>query len=183
MNINTGKHTYGRENIKFIGGTQGIVNVGKYCSLGENIQVFMSHDHNIKNISSYPFGHPGMPISKLMKKPLPPRNVYNIRRKLEVNIGNDVFIGSNTVIFREVTIGDGAVIGAYSTITRDVPPYYVVAGNDRVIRRRIRSDKDIEFLLKLKWWDFSDEEVAKIGHILCSDDVEALKGWARENEI
>ena len=116
-----------------------------------------------------------------MKKPLPTRNQYNIRRKLEINIGNDVFIGSNSVLFRDITIGDGAVIGAYSTITRDVPPYYVVAGNDRVIRRRIRSD--IEFLLKLKWWDFSDEEVAEIGHILCSSDVEALRGWARENEI
>ena len=97
-----------------------------------------------------------------------------VARKLRVNIGNDVWIGSNSVIFTGVTIGDGAVIGAYSTITKDVPPYAIVVGNDRVIRKRF-TDKDIDFLLKLKWWDKTDEEVAELAPILLSSDIGALR--------
>ena len=170
--IELGKHSYG--DIWIVGGTKGKVTVGKYCSLGFNIRAFMSHDHNAENISTFPFGHSGMPITKLMKPPLPNKHSYNIKRRLEINIGNDVFIGSNTILFREVTVGDGAVIGAYSKITKDVPPYSVVVGDDRIIRKRF-SDEDIEFLLKLKWWDFEDQEVADIAPILCSPDIEKLK--------
>ena len=170
--IKFGKHSYG--DIRIIGGTKGKVTVGKYCSLGSNIKAFMSHDHNIHNISTFPFGHGGMPISKMMKPPLPGRNKYNIRRKLEITIGNDVFVGSNTVIFRDVIIGDGAIIGAFSKITKDIPPYSVVVGDSRIIRKRF-SDKDIEFLLKLKWWDFEDQIVADIAPILCSSGIEKLR--------
>lgn len=150
-----GKHSYG--DMKIVGGTKGIVTIGKYSSLGENITAFMSHDHPTQNISTFPFGR---------------RNRQD--RRLEVVIGNDVFIGSHTVIFREVTVGDGAVIGAYSKITKDVPPYSVVVGDNRIIRKRF-SDKDIEFLLKLKWWDFEDEEVEKIIPTLCSSDIKELR--------
>lgn len=43
-------------------------------------------------------------------------------------IGNDVWIGANVTILRGVTIGDGAVIGAGSVVTKNVPPYSIVAG-------------------------------------------------------
>ena len=155
MDTIIGKHSYG--GITAIGGTKGKITVGKYCSFGENVRAFMSHDHNIDSIATYPFGHANRRV-----------------RRLEVKIGNDVFIGSHSVIFREVTIGDGAVIGAFSTITKDVPPYTVVVGNDRVLRKRF-SDEDIDFLLKLKWWDLPDEKVAEITPILCSSDVTALR--------
>ncbi len=177
-NITLGKHSYG--GIQIIGGTIGQIIIGKYCSLAENIRAFMSHDHNTHNISTFPFGHGGMAISKLMKPPLPTRRQFNTMRKLKVVVGNDVWIGSHVVLFREVTIGDGAVIGAYATITKDVPPYAVVVGNNRIIRKRF-SDPDIEFLLKLKWWDFPDQVVADIAHILCSPDINALKTWAAQN--
>ncbi|MDO8503808.1 MAG: hypothetical protein Q7S60_03895 [bacterium] len=101
-------------------------------------------------------------------------------RKLKVVIGNDVWIGSNAILFREVTIGDGVVIGAFSKITKDIPPYSVVVGDSRIIKKRF-PDEDIEFLLKLKWWDFEDQEVADIAHILCSPDINLLRTWAKEN--
>jgi len=176
-NVIFGKHSYG--DIQMVGRRGGRVTIGKYCSIG-GATAFMAHDHNIGNISSFPFGHRGMPISKLMKPPLPDREKFNTMRRLEIIIGNDVWIGTNAVIFREVTIGDGAVIGAYSTITKDVPPYAVVVGNDRIIRKRF-SDEDIEFLLKLKWWDLEDQEVADIGNILCSANIGGLRKWAEEN--
>lgn len=170
--VNWGKYSYG--DVKIIGSKHyGIVNVGKYCSLAEDIRVFMANDHIVNNISTYPFGHKGKPITNLMKVKLS-RNRYHKKRRFEINIGNDVWIGSHSIIFREVKIGDGAVIGAYSIITKDVEPYTVVVGNDRVLRKRF-SDEDIEFLLRLKWWDKPDEEVASIGHILCSPDIHELR--------
>jgi len=177
--INWGKHSYG--DMKITGGTRGTVDIGKYCSFGSDIYAFMSHDHNIKNISSFPFGHAGMAISKLMKPPLPNKDRYNTTKNLRVVIGNDVWIGSNTVIFREVTIGNGAVIGAYSKITKDVAPYSIVVGDNRVVGKRL-SDKDIQFLLRLQWWDFDDDIVAEIAPMLCSPDINALRQWAKERK-
>ena len=112
-----------------------------------------------------------------MKLPLPTN--YTIKKPFKVTIGNDVWIGSHTVIFRGVTIGDGAVIGAYSIITKDVEPYAVVVGNDRVLGKRL-NDKDIEFLLKLKWWNRDDQTVADMAHILGSSDMKALKAYVKQ---
>jgi serine acetyltransferase len=73
-----------------------------------------------------------------------------------------------------VRIGDGAVIGAYSIVTKDVPPYTIVAGNPaKQIRKRF-SDDVIHKLLELKWWDKSDSEINEISDILCSNDIEKL---------
>lgn len=178
-NIIFGKYSYG--NLQITGRSWGKVNIGKYCSLGENITAFMFYNHNINNISTYPFGHRNTPITKLMKPPFPTEKEYISKKKLRLSIGNDVWIGSNTVLFSDITIGDGAVIGAYSIITKDIPPYSIVVGQSRIIRKRF-SDEDIEFLLKLKWWDFEDEIVASIGHILCGPNINALRTWAKENK-
>lgn len=75
-------------------------------------------------------------------------------RDQKIEIGNDVWIGFGAFIRRGVTIGDGAVIGAHSVVTRDVPPYAVVAGTPaRIIKFRF-PDKTIERLLSVRWWDY-----------------------------
>lgn len=178
-NITFGKHSYG--DIRIEGISWGKVEIGKYCSIGQNVVAFMAYDHNMDNISSYPFGHPDLPISKKIKSLSPTRDTFHRSSRLKTYIGNDVWIGSNTVLFSDITIGDGAVIGAYSIITKDIPPYSVAVGQSRIIRKRF-SDEDIEFLLKLKWWDFEDEIVASIGHILCNPNINALRTWAKENK-
>lgn len=178
-NIIVGEHSYG--DIRIEGISRGKINIGKYTSLGKNITAFMAYDHNINNISAYPFGHRKLPITKLMKPPLPTRGNYNLMRRSRLFIGNDVWIGSNAVLFSGITIGDGAAIGAYSIVTKDIPPYSVVVGHSRIIRKRF-SDEDIEFLLKLKWWNFEDEVVANLGQILCSPNIKALRAWAKENK-
>ena len=177
-NITFGKHSYG--DIRIEGISWGKVGIGKYCSIGQNVVVFMSYDHNMNNISTYPFGHADLPISKKIKFALP-RATFHRSTQLRTYIGNDVWIGSNTVLFSDITIGDGAVIGAYSIITKDIPPYSVAVGQSRIIRSRF-PDEDIKFLLDLKWWDFEDEMVASIAHILCSPNINALRTWAKGNK-
>jgi acetyltransferase-like isoleucine patch superfamily enzyme len=60
-----------------------------------------------------------------------------------VRLGNDVFIGVNSVVLRNVTIGDYSIVGAGSVVTKDVPPNVVVAGNPARIIRKLTSTKSL----------------------------------------
>lgn len=75
-------------------------------------------------------------------------------------IGNDVWIGCNVYIRDGVTIGDGAIVGAHSVVTKDVPPYAIVAGSPaRIIRYRF-PEPVIERLLGLQWWNYNILDIA-----------------------
>jgi acetyltransferase-like isoleucine patch superfamily enzyme len=79
--------------------------------------------------------------------------------KGDVIIGNDTYIGYESILLSGVKIGDGAVVGARAVITRDVPPYAIVGGNPaKVIRYRF-SPETIEKLLRIRWWDWDDDKV------------------------
>lgn len=89
-------------------------------------------------------------------------------------VGNNVFVGRDSVIFPGVHIGDGAIIGACSVVTKDVPPYTIVGGNPaKVIKKRL-DDETIDLLLKIKWWDWNIETITENIHILKSKNKNAL---------
>ena len=75
------------------------------------------------------------------------------------SIGNDVWIGSRVIIMQGLKIGTGAVIGAGSVVTKDVPPYAIVAGCPAKIIKYRFDDDTIRLLLDSRWWELSDEEV------------------------
>jgi len=94
--------------------------------------------------------------------------------KGDVSIGNDVWIGRETLILSGVTIGDGAVIGARAVVTKDVEPYSIVAGNPaRLIRKRF-DDKTIHRLLEIRWWDWPPEKINENLHVICTNNLEGL---------
>ncbi len=90
-------------------------------------------------------------------------------------IGNDVWIGQNATIMPGVRIGDGAIIGANSTVASDISPYSVAAGNPaRVIRRRF-DDEMILLLERLHWWTRPIEEIDRLLPIITNPDIDEAK--------
>jgi lipopolysaccharide biosynthesis protein len=85
-------------------------------------------------------------------------------------IGNDVWIGAGALLKRGITVGHGAVIGARALVTRDVPPYAIVAGSPaRIIRYRF-DEETIARLLSLAWWRFKFTDL----HDLDPTDMQAF---------
>lgn len=74
-------------------------------------------------------------------------------RRSHVSIGNDVWIGENVTILGGVKVGHGAIVGANALVTRDVAPYTIVGGNPATKIRQRYTSKQIERLLKIKWWN------------------------------
>jgi carbonic anhydrase/acetyltransferase-like protein (isoleucine patch superfamily) len=67
-----------------------------------------------------------------------------------------------------ISISDGAIIAANSTVTKNVGPYEIVGGNPAKLIRKRFDDLIIEKLLELKWWNLATEQVKEISSILCS---------------
>ena len=177
-NIYYGDHTYGT--VEPVGGkAMGNVHIGKYCSIAGEVKVFLEKDHNMDSISTYPFGHTHLPFSKKITKPFLPNTPHFATARRNIRIGNDIWLGYGSIIFRGVTIGDGSCIGAFSVITKDIPVYSVVVGHSRIVRKRFPQE-DVDFLMKLKWWDLPDEVVADIAPFLRMASTDMLRKWAEE---
>ena len=92
--------------------------------------------------------------------------------KFPVVVGNDVWIGTNALILDGITVGDGAVVAAGAVVTKDIPPYAIVGGVPaRIIRYRF-DEKTIAALLKIRWWDWSFEQLKERAKDF--EDVEAF---------
>jgi virginiamycin A acetyltransferase len=90
-------------------------------------------------------------------------------------IGNDVWIGYESLIMPGVKIGDGAVIAAKSVVVKDIPPYVIAGGNPaRPIKQRF-SDAEIQLLLEIKWWDWEIEKITRNIHLIMESDISALR--------
>jgi virginiamycin A acetyltransferase len=142
--------------------------IGKFCAIASGVEFILNGgNHLVDALSSYPFSIFGNGWEHAMEG-------RQFPSKGDITIGNDVWLGYRSVILAGVTIGDGAIVGAYSVVTKDVPPYTIVAGNPaKEIRRRF-SDADIERLLEMKWWDWPIEKISANVHLLTGNSVSDL---------
>lgn len=95
-----------------------------------------------------------------------------------VTIGNDVWTGHNVNIMSGVNVGDGAIIAAGAIVTKDVPPYAVVAGVPATVKRYRFSEKIIERLLRCKWWDLELSQLSGLPFNdieRCLDAIEGIR--------
>jgi acetyltransferase-like isoleucine patch superfamily enzyme len=164
--ITVGKYTYGHDNIRAVWRGKNKINIGKYCSIAANCTIFLGGDHRTDWITTYPFGHIHRKVFTNFNGEGHPST------KGDVNIGNDVWIGSSVTIMSGVTIGDGAVVAANSHIVKDVPPYAIVGGNPgRVLKYRF-DEHQIEQLLQIQWWNWTDVKINENLPLLCSGDID-----------
>lgn len=119
--------------------------VGKYTSIASGV-CFYSRNHPYWHPSTTPLFYNSSFQKKVLKEDSVPYG--------KLTIGNDVWIGQYAVILPSCkTIGDGAVIGAGSIVTKDVPPYAIVAGNPARILKYRFDEQTINKLQSIKWWD------------------------------
>lgn len=141
----------------------GDVRIGRYCSIADDVNIVLGN-HPMHYLSTHPFSY----NNELFGEDAEYRDIeFKLQQQQatpqpapQLTIGNDVWIGTKAIILGGVTsIGNGAVIGAGAIVTRDVPPYAIVAGNPaRLIRYRF-SETIIEQLEQLFWWDLPLREI------------------------
>lgn len=139
--------------------------VGRYSSIATGVRV-MGDAHPIERLSTAPISYGNAhAIFRLAMEDVGEhfREPPFVQPGPAVHIGNDAWVGGDVLLKRGVSIGHGAVIAARTVVTKDVPPYAVVAGNPGRIRKMRFEEDMIADLLELKWWDFHLADLRKIG--------------------
>jgi len=126
------------------------ISIGSFTSIGQNVCI-VDFNHNFKRITSNFINY------NIFKE----NYCSDITTNGSVTIQEDVWIGSNSVILPGVTIGRGSIIGGGSIVNKNIPAYSVVVGNPaKVIKMRF-NDTQIEFLEKIKWWEWDIKKIKK----------------------
>lgn len=144
-------------------------NMGNFCSIGPNALVGGLGKHPTNMLSTHPVFYSSLKQCGYS---------FTLNSHFEefavTSIGNDVWIGANSIVLDGVNVGDGAIIAAGSVVVKDVPPYAVVGGVPaKVIRYRFSKD-EIDKLLNLNWWNLSKEELIERQVYFIKNDVKGL---------
>jgi acetyltransferase-like isoleucine patch superfamily enzyme len=130
--------------------------IARYVSIGEQVQVGRG-SHPVRWASTSPVFYQN--YEAVLNFPVPEAAGYKtdapyIGAKM-TTIGNDVYIGHGAFLVQGVSIGDGAVIGAGAVVTKDVPPFAIVAGNPARVKGMRFDDATIERMQRVRWWDYA----------------------------
>ncbi len=138
---------------------RGSVTVGNYCQFGPRVSLF-SRNHPFDYVTTY--------VNMALLDGL----MKSLQVQVPIAVENDVWIGCGAVVTKGVTVRNGAVVGANSVVTDDVPEYAIVAGNPaRIIRKRF-DDRIIELLLELRWWDLTVEQLGDLRELFTVNMVQ-----------
>lgn len=124
--------------------------IGKFCSISWNVTIGAT-SHDYKRLTTHAF--PYISYYGFVEKDMRYRNI--------TVLGNDVWIGANSIVMPGVKIGDGAVIGAGSVVTKDVGDFEVVYGVPSKSKGYRFDEKTIQVIKEMKWWDWNDNEIKK----------------------
>ncbi|MCA3585641.1 MAG: CatB-related O-acetyltransferase [Methylocystis sp.] len=162
-----GDYTYGSPRVRFPEAGAKLT-IGRYCSISDDVTIMVGGNHRHDFITTYPFG--AMPELWPEAKGITGHHVS----RGDVSIGHDVWLGTGCLVMSGVTIGAGAVIGARAVVTRDVPPYGIVAGNPAALKGHRFPPVIVDRLLATRWWDLPRERIAPLIPLLQGADIEAF---------
>jgi len=147
--------------------------IGKFVQIAHGVRfISSSANHKMSGFSTYPF------MNFMMTSDTKSEDITAMfkqaKNRGDTVVGNDVWIGLEATIMAGVKIGDGAIIGAKSVVTKDVPPYTIVGGNPaKVIKKRFDLETTQQ-LLKIQWWNWSIEKIEANYNIITGDNLEEL---------
>lgn len=137
--------------------------IGSFCSIADNCYIGGAA-HPIEWVSTSPVFHQG---KNIMHKNF---STYKFQTFNQTIIGNDVWVGSNSLIKSGVKIGDGAIIGMGSVVTKDIDPYAIVAGNPAKLIRYRFNEYQRGLLSKSCWWEKTDAELSQMSKYMNNVD-------------
>lgn len=170
LTLELGDHSYIHDNrIRNPSGALTRVRIGKFCSIATDLTV-IGYDHHTEWLTMFPFLDDGHRVNWPGTEGIPYPQAAEFgsnKSRGDIVIGNDVWLGYAVKLFKGVTIGDGAVVGACSLVTKSVEPYTIVAGTPaRPLRKRFTNEQ-IVFLQKIRWWDWPREMINRYMRFLC----------------
>ncbi|MFG0253641.1 MAG: CatB-related O-acetyltransferase, partial [Rhodopirellula sp. JB053] len=153
--------------------------IGKFCQIAHGVRIITSSaNHDMSGFSTYPFNNFRMSEQTTLEEI---QAMFQVSApKGDTVIGNDVWIGMEAVVMPGVTIGDGAIVGARSVVTKDVAPYSIVTGNPAKPAHQRFDDEVIASLLQIRWWDWPTEWIESNLDAITGANIAALQKAAAE---
>lgn len=150
--------------------------IGKFCMIASGAEFIMNGANHLAGaVGSYPFAVFGGDWGTAMDGRSYPNKGHTV-------IGNDVWVGYKAAILPGITVGSGAIIGAFSVVTRDVLPYSIVGGNPAQLIRKRFDESTIDELLTVSWWDWPTEKITRYASLLTGDVTEFLSKIKQNQE-
>jgi phosphonate metabolism protein (transferase hexapeptide repeat family) len=129
--------------------------VGKFCSIASHVRINPGN-HPLSRAALHHFTYRSRSYALA---PEDDHEFFDWRRSHKVILENDVWVGHGAILLPGIRIGNGAAVGAGAVVTKDVPPFTIVAGVPaRVIRRRV-TRKVESALMRICWWDWPHERL------------------------
>jgi len=170
--VTIGSHTWGTPKVVTFMHDQTRLEIGDYGSLSAQATIYLGGRHPTDRVTTYAHrivwgmegaGEDGYPV------PSP-----------DSRIGSDVWLCPGAIVISGIDIGDGAIVGAGSVVTKDVPPYGIVAGNPARLIGYRHTEEQRAALMEIAWWDWPEEEVRAAVPLLSGVDIDAFIAYARE---
>lgn len=156
------------------------VTTGKFCSIGQGARLGLGR-HPTNFLSTHPAFYSIGPQTQLRISQFP-----TFVEEKPIVLGNDIWIGADSLIMGGITIGDGAIVGAGSIVTKDIPAYAIAVGSPAKIARYRFDEKTIALLLRMQWWNQSDHEIERLARVVSRDgpiDLIELERWAEAHPL